>query len=70
MNNKPVRLNKVDDSYYLSDRIDAWCTRHFTFCLAVALVLFSIFFVMLCYAVVGVSATESGVQYNQFNNII
>lgn len=69
MNNRPVRLNKQTE-YTLSDKIDAWCSRHITFCLAVALIIFSVLFVALCYAVVGVSATESGVQYNQFNNII
>ena len=67
--NRPVRLGK-EQNYTLSDKIDAWCTRHFTFCLAVALVIFAVLFVALCYAVVGVSATESGLQYNQFNNII
>ena len=70
MSKKPARLDKVDDSYYLSDRIDAWCSRHFLFCLTIALILFSILFVALCFAVVGASATDSGLQYNQLNNII
>ena len=66
---KPVRLAK-QDNYTISDRIDAWCSRHFIFCLTVALIVFAIVFVLLCYAVIGVSATESGLQYNQLQNIV
>ena len=69
MSKGPVRLGKQNE-YTLSDKIDAWCTRHFTFCLAVALIILSVLFVMLCFAVVGVSATESGLQYNQLQNIV
>ena len=67
--NRPVRLAKQNE-YTISDKVDAWCTRHITFCLAVALIIFSVLFVALCYAVVGPSGTESGLQYNQINNII
>ena len=63
---KPVRLAKQTE-YNLSDKIDAWCSRHFTFCLAVALILFGILFVVLCYAVIGVSAIESGGMRNFVN---
>ena len=66
---KPVRLAKQND-YTLSDKIDAWCSRHFMLCLTIALILFGILFVVLCYAVIGVSATESGLQYNQLQNIV
>ena len=65
---RPVRLAKQNET--LADRIDAWCGRHLTFCLAVLLLISSILFVALCYAVLGVSATESGLQYNQLENII
>ena len=67
--NKPVRLSN-QTNYTLADKIDAWCTRHLFFCLTVALIIFSILFVALCFAVVGPSGTESGMQYNQLENII
>ena len=66
---KPVRLAKQTE-YRLSDKIDAWCSRHFMLCLTIALIIFSILFVALCYAIIGPSGTESGLQYNQINNII
>ena len=66
MNNRPVRLNKQTE-YTLSDKIDAWCTRHITFCLAVALIIFSVLFVALCYAICGISAVESGGMRNFVN---
>ena len=69
-NRGPVRLDKVDDSYYLSDRIDAWCTRHFLLCLSIGIIIFAILFVILCYTIVGTSAVESGVPYNHLQTIV
>ena len=66
MNREPVRLHRQEE-FTLSDRIDAWCSRHITLCLTVALIIFSVLFVMLCFAVVGVSALESGGMRNFVN---
>lgn len=62
---RPVRLAKQNETF--ADKIDQWCTRHFTFCLTVALIVFAILFVLLCYTVVGVSAVESGGMRNFVN---
>ena len=66
--NKPVRVQKNDTT--IADRVDAWCSRHLTLCLAVSIFILGVLFVALCYAVIGPSGTESGLQYNQLQNII
>ena len=76
----PVRLhrkeenssvNKVSQSYRLvMDTIEAWVQTHALLCLIVLLCLLMAFFVCLIFALTGVSATDSGMQYNQLQNII
>ena len=73
--NKPVRLAKTEnnDSFYNSkimDYIEAWLLRHATLVLIIAICLLMALFVCLIFALTGVSATDSGVQYNQFEKII
>ena len=79
MNKTPVRLakteNKTDDvlkTFYHSfmNRIEAWVLSHAFICLIVLLCLLMAFFVALIFAVTGVSATESGIQYNGLERII
>ena len=63
---KPVRLHKVDDSPFLDKfmtSIEAWVLSHATLCLFVLMALLIALFVMLCFAICGVSAVESGTQY-------
>lgn len=70
----PARLNKIDDDHNnllsISGKIEAWCYRHASICLLICIILIGIMFVILCSLLVGVSATESGTVYNQFQNII
>lgn len=74
----PARLDKqsnVDKNFFccnssLLDKVDAWCNHHAIFCLSILFILVSLLFVALCFALCGASATESGLQYNQFNSII
>ena len=71
MNKRPVRLGKVEDNgypyNYLLDRVEEWCYNHSTLCLIILLALLSAFFVMLCFAICGVSAVESGAMRNFVN---
>lgn len=71
---QPARLHKkeakVSPVIYLNEKMEAWVLSHATICLFVLLTVLLVLFVMLIYLLTGVSATESGVTYNQFQNII
>ena len=71
---RPVRLAKDDGhnsfSFKVMDRIEKWAFRYAHIVLPLFIILGLLLFVVLCYWICGVSATESGVQYNQFKNII
>ena len=73
---KPVRLAKQEDNVYnsiynlLYSRVQRWVLAHLTLCITVGLIIAITLFVLVCYAIVGVSATDSGVTYNQFERII
>ena len=73
---QPVRLQKQEPKknqippFNISKRIEAWVLAHATLCLIVAICLLMALFVTLIFVLTGVSATESGVQYNQFSNIV
>ena len=71
----PARLGKEDNKNYsffdiLNCKIEAWLIRHATFCFVVMFVLLSVLFVLLIFALTGVSATESGTVYNHFDKIV
>lgn len=73
MSKRPVRLGKQDNCYpynHFFERVEEWLLCHSTLCLFVLLALLSALFVVLCYAIIGVSATDSGVYCNQFKNIV
>ena len=76
MSNRPVRLAKQEESNFnriynlLYCRIERWVLAHLTLCITVGLIIAITLFVLVCYAIVGVSATDSGVTYNQFERII
>ena len=71
---KPVRLHKVDEDFSILNKllgmIEAWMLNHATLCLFVLFSVLMALFVVLMFAIVGVSATDSGVQYNAFDRII
>ena len=71
---EPARLGRVEDNNHLCnhffDKVEEWLLSHSTLCLFVLLAILTALFVMVCWAICGVSATDSGLQYNQFNNII
>ena len=70
----PARLHKketqVSPVNHIFDKIEAWVLSHASIFLFIALVMLFVLFVMLIWLLTGVSATESGVTYNQFNNIV
>lgn len=72
MNNRPVRLNKQEDyNFYnlLLKRVEAWAYAHATLLLAIAIIVFMILFIVLAYAIVGVSATGDTI-YNGMEAVI
>jgi hypothetical protein len=78
----PARLHRKEDKRIssvnkvshigemVSEHIEAWVQTHALLCLIVLSCLLMALFVTLIFAITGVSATESGVQYNQFQNIV
>ena len=72
--NQPARLHKkVDDVSpvnKLFDMIEAWVQTHALLCLFVLFSALMALFVVLMFAIVGVSATDSGVTYNAMDRII
>ena len=65
VNNKVSHIGEM-----VSEHIEAWVQTHALLCLIVLTCLLMALFVTLIFAITGVSATESGVQYNQFQNIV
>ena len=67
MSKGPVRLAKqTNDSPFLNKlmgRIEEWVWEHTTLCLFVLMALLIALFVVLMFAICGVSAVESGVPY-------
>ena len=78
----PVRLDKKPEKKHhfdtanffcnndLKTKVEAWCIKHASACMLISIIVFLLAFVVLCSALCGVSATESGTVYNQFNHII
>ena len=67
----PVRLGKNEsNSSDVMTRIDDWALNHAHILLPISIIIALCLFTALCYAIVGVSATESGSVYNQLGNII
>lgn len=76
----PVRLHRKENSSVnkkvrhigklVMDTIEAWVLTHAILCLIVLTCLLMAAFVILIFLITGVSATESGIQYNQIQNII
>ena len=69
----PARLDRVEDKDYATliiERIEAWVIAHATLLFVIAFAILVSLFVVLAFALVGVSATESGTIYNGFDRII
>ena len=73
---KPVRLHKQPEdkvSPFLNKiemKIEDWVWKHAHILLPIFIIILMFLFVAICYVIIGVSATDSGVQYNQFERII
>ena len=63
-------LRKKPTRQDLSKTLNCWIQRNFYIIALIFLIILMIMFVWVCFAIVGVSATESGTVYNQFDNII
>ena len=76
MNNGPVRLQKVEDNEVnimlegIQRRMRAFFIKYAFILVPLAILVGLIAFIALCFVVCGVSATESGVQYNAMEKII
>ena len=67
MSKNPVRLGKQLTWW---EKIDAFAMRYAHILLPLCFIILVILFVLVCFAIVGVSATDSGVTYNQMERII
>ena len=72
--NRPVRLQKTETNdspfYNICGMIEAFLLRYASFFLVIAVIVLMALFIALCYAVCGVSATESGTVYNNMSRWI
>lgn len=66
----PIRLGKQEPKSSVMTRIDEWALNHAHILLPISIIIALCLFTALCYAIVGVSATESGSVYNQLQRII
>ena len=64
--NKPVRLAK-SENYTLLERLDVWAIRHAHILLPLFIIIGVVLFIMLCFAICGISAVESGGMRNFVN---
>ena len=66
---KPVRLAKQDE-YSFSYKMEQWAYRNAHILLPLFIIIALVLFILLCFAICGASATESGIKYNQFERLI
>ena len=71
---KPVRLarqdNNVHENFSIMDKVEALLIRNAPLVFIAAILILLALFCTLIFVITGVSATESGMQYNQFDKII
>ena len=67
-----VRLEKrpQQNRWTISNKIEAYIARHFYLIMVLFMLILLVAFVTVCFAIVGASATDSGVTYNAMENII
>ena len=77
MSKGPVRLAKKEPkndvySFFNNQRsiIERWVLSHPTLCITLVICLLMALFVTLIFVMTGVSATDSGITYNQLEKII
>ena len=75
----PVRLDKQPEKKHhfdtanffcnndLKTKVEAWCIKHASPCMLISIIVFLLAFVVLCSALCGVSALESGGMRNFMN---
>ena len=63
-----LRKKPTKESFKI--RLDAWIQRNFYIICLVTIVFLLITFVFVCFMICGVSATESGLQYNHLQDVI
>ena len=71
--NTPARLGKQTEATFedkLMNNIESFALAHSTIILMVCFALLIALFTVLIFSLVGVSATESGIQYNHFQDVI
>lgn len=66
----PARLHPKVTPVSTEEKIESWALGHAHILLPLAFIILGILFVLLCYAIVGVSATESGSVYNHLQDVI
>lgn len=68
---KPVRLQKkeaqVSPINHISEKMEAWAYAHAPLILALFLIMGVVLFIVLCFAICGISAVESGGMRNFVN---
>ena len=69
-NDRPVRLEKREPKMNIKKMLNNWVYRNFGIIALVAIILLFIIFVWVCFTIVGFSGTESGLQYNHFQDIV
>ena len=67
-----VRLEKrpQQNRWTISNKIEAFIARHFYLIMVLFMLILLVVFVTVCFAIVGASATDSGVTYNAMEKII
>lgn len=65
----PGNLRNVEEKNFL-EKIDAWATAHANILLPLCLIILGILLIMVCYSIVGLSATDSGIYYNHLQGVI
>ena len=63
-------LRKQPKKEDINRKINLWIERNFGLIALATIVFLLILFVLMCFWLVGVSAVESGIQYNHFEEVI
>ena len=67
---EPVRLNKPKSKITLTEWINSFVERNFYLIILLTILVLLTVFVICCFAIVGMSATDSGLTYNQMTRVI
>jgi putative effector of murein hydrolase LrgA (UPF0299 family) len=67
---KPVRLHKQNSKSSFLEMAEKCIMSNVHIILPICIIIMLILFALLCFAIVGVSATDSGLNYNHFQDVI